>query len=206
MDLIKRFQRFGYGPETEWPETAGWYSGGLIIVGSGWNVWDDLSCGHHGDVMCINDIGMHYPREFEHWYSNHHNQLVTWLEARRFRYKDKAPELHSCQGAPQFKHGKPRNHWPWPGHGTSGLNAVYTGIALGYERIVLAGVPLDDKGHYFDPPEGHWLQNGKWSNFTREVPERDDGPRFWDDANKDIFQGMVRSISGRTLELLGGPD
>ena len=135
--------------------------------------------------MCINDLGMHYPDRFEHWYSNSADELKVWNQARR-RDLDGGHELHSCN--PGVDHV-----WPWPGHGTSGLNAVYTALALDYDEIILCGIPLDDSGHYFDPP---W----RGSNFTHEVPDM----KWWRNAVKH-FDGRVKSCSGRTRELLGSP-
>ena len=82
--------------------------------------------------------------------------------------------------------------------GSSALPACYVGLALGYESILLAGVPLDDTGHFFDPPEDHHLRKDrKWSNFTNEAQEY-----IWRNARLD---GRVKSFSGRSREWLGGP-
>lgn len=175
----------------------------LVIVAGGRCVWDDLallgvSGGDNGgwDVMCVNDIVMHYPGRVEHFYSNDDRWIPKWVAARR--------ELISrAWGEPANIHTCKRGHatvWPWPGHGTSSLNAVYTGIALGYKRIVLCGAPLDNSGHYFDPP---WVK----SNFEREVGLREDGQMmYWEGAKRKWFNDKVRSMSGRTREVLGaGP-
>lgn len=179
------------------PELKRTFSGELLIVGSARCVWEDLekypNDGHYyrvPDVMCINDMIMHFPGRIIHGYSNDHHMLPNWVAARRPRFKKDLSEsiyLHSCYGA--------KYTWPWPGTGSSGLNACYTGLALGYEQITLAGVPLTDEGHYFDPP---W----KKTNFTREVPNRNDTIRYWE-TGKIIFNGRVRSLSGRTRDLLG---
>jgi hypothetical protein len=162
------------------------YSGELLIVGSGRCVWDDLDRGNNGtyyyvpDVMCINDMIMHFPGVVKHAYSNDYKMLPHWVSARRPRYKKDLSESiiqHSCNSG-----------WPWPGHGSSGLNAVYTGLALGYDSITLVGIPLDDSGHYFDPP---W----KKTNFTKEVPERDGQVKYWQFAINNIFNGKVKSLS-----------
>lgn len=174
----------------------------LLIVGGGRCVWDDIaSLGFHPsadnggyDVMCINDIVMHYPGKVTHFYSNDHRWIPHWLNARREllyrKFGQPIPYVHSCRTGARY-------NWPWPGHGTSSLNGVYTGLAMGYERIVLAGVPLDDSGHYFDPP---WVT----SNFTREVALMEDGQMmYWANAKRRHFGGKVFSQSGRTRELLG---
>lgn len=175
------------------------FSGSLLIVGSGRCVWDDLMKIDYKawDVMCINDMVMHFPGPVHHAYSNDHKWLLKWVEARRPRLLKDYPNeilLHSCGVGCNTR----IHHWPWPGHGSSGLCAVYTGLGLGYDEIVLAGVPLDGSGHYFDPPWGK-------TNFQNEVPDQDGLPRYWRRASQGVFDGKVTSLSGRTRELLGPP-
>lgn len=172
------------------------YSGTLLIAGGGRCLWDDLEkIRIPEDVMCVNDIIMHFPFKVTHAYSNDWKMLPNWIAARRPRYKIDFHEniiAHSCYG---------ERAWPWPGHGTSGLNAVYTGLALGYDEIILAGIPLDDDGHYFDPPTGKLFKK-PGTKFTKECPDRDNEPRHWGHAARHIFNGRVKSLSGRTRELL----
>ncbi len=170
------------------------FSGGLLIVGSSRGVWEELDQNYPNDgiyyktpdVMCLNDMVMHFPGRVTHAYSNDNHMLPSWVAARRPRFKKDFSEsihAHSCNGG-----------WPWPGHGSSGLNAVYTGLALGYDSITIAGVPLDDSGHYFDPL---W----KKTNFTKEVPERDGQVKFWQNAINNIFNNKVKSLSNiRSLQ------
>lgn len=189
------------------PEIEGRYSGRLLIVAGGRCVWDDIEklrlavpCKHggeaidfDGDVMAVNDIGMHLPCKITHWYSNDGDHLKRWHAARRPEYQrwKEDIQLHSFMKRPGI------HHWPWPGHGGSGLNSVYTGLALGYEEITIAGMPSDDSGHYFDPP---WVM----TNFTREVAPQKDRPvnRFWQNAINHCFEGRVKAVSGRTAAWL----
>ena len=174
----------------------------LVIVAGGRCVWEDLALlGVHGDanggwhVMCVNDVVMHYPGLVTHMYTNDHRMMQHWLQARRpllTRKYGPVKYTHSCRVGGKYS-------WPWPGHGTSGLNAVYTGLGLGYDQIVLCGMPLDNSGHYFEPP---WVV----SNFESEVGVREDGTMmYWHNANQKLFGGKVKSMSGRTRELLGAP-
>lgn len=175
------------------------YSGNLLILGGARCVWDDLSQVDQSKdyhAMCVNDIVMHYPYDVHHAYSNDDKMLHNWVAARRPRYnmEQTFPILkHTCQK------GEGYIVWPFPGHGSSGLNAVYVGLALGYEKIILCGVPLDNSGHYFDPL---WIK----TKFEREVPEKDAGIRYWSNARDNIFQGKVISMSGRIKDLLGEPN
>ena len=178
------------------PKERDSHSGKLLIASSGRCVWNDISQIRdiqNYDIMCVNDMVMHFPLKVDHFYTNDYRMLSQWLSARRPRYKKDFEESivsHCCYDPP-----KGVIKWPWPGHGTSSLNAVYTGLALGYDEILIAGVPLDNSGHYFDPP---WVE----SKFENEVPNRDFLPRHWKDAKEKVFQGKVKSLSGRTKQLL----
>ena len=176
------------------PSIAGKYSGLLIIVAGARCVWDDLekagmAKNSDHDVMCVNDIVMHYPGPIEHFYSNDHIWIPKWIDARRQLMSDRFGKV---------KHQHSLFHtqwnWPWPGHGSSSLGACYTALGLGYDEVWLCGGHLDNTGHYFDAP---WIG----SNFAVEVAQRDKGPRYWENARK-FFKGRVKSFSGRTKELL----
>ena len=172
----------------------------LVIVGSSRCVWDDLeqllpvTC----DVMAVNDMIMHYPGKLAHAYSNDFDMLNNWVAARRpmFKQLDGKVRAHCCfpcSGA-EIHNVK--------GHGSSGLNAIYVGLELGYDHITVCGVPLDNNGHYFDAP---WIR----TNFENEIPTRNrpgaDQIRFWSRAKETVFKGKVFSMSGRTGDLLGRP-
>lgn len=178
----------------DFPEIAGSEEGTALVVGSGRCVWDDLGAARSvtmvgwDHVICVNDVGMHYPYYVNHWYSNDIQMLPKWMEARRPRHKidfESDIQVHSCCDGVKWK-------WPWPGHGSSSLNAVFTALGLGYEKVILCGVPLDDSGHYFDPP---WVK----TNFARDATVR-----HWK-LLAPKFEGRVRSMSGNSREILGGP-
>ena len=190
----------GISPE-KIPPAPRYRDHGLIILGGARCVWEDCekvmpqirSPSWH--VMTVNDIVMHATFHVKHAYSNHADLLEHWVKGRH-------PPKKSKFGTPMKHTGNNETcgatWWPLPMHGTSSLNAVYVGLMMGYGEIILGGIPLDDSGHYFDPP---WVE----SNFTKEVPEREHGPRFWENAARKVFHGRVRSLSGRTRDLLGSP-
>lgn len=182
----------------------------LIIVGSARCVWDDLEKLHTfrkkeitDDVMCINDMIMYYPGEITHCVSCDAPMLHKWWAARRPPYKSsfsKVPRFHTVsneQGVPGIE------LWPFQGGGTSGLLACHVGLELGYDEIILCGVPIDNTGHFW---EATW---GK-TNFNREIADikgniRGDGRRFWTRA-AETFDGRVKSMSGNTRKILGAPN
>lgn len=164
-----------------------------ILLAGGRTVWADVHAFTGGnahsewDYMAVNDIGMYVPGRLEHWFSCHGEQLPGWELVREFHHEG-TRHLHSM---------KDRHPsciaWPVPTIGTSTLAAVYVALCLGYDRIVLCGAPLDDEGHFFDPP---WVK----TNFSNEA--RHD---VWERARDNIFDGKVTSMSGFSREILGGP-
>lgn len=195
MEKLKQFGQV----DRPFPEIAGRYGGEALVVSSGHSVWDDLEkAGFHPDlwkqnvgIIAVNDMGMHLPCHLDHWYSNDTPFLKACFEARRpeYRKEDKNyPKTltHSC-----FHEGLVDYWWPWPGNGTSSVGAVLTGLALGYEKIKVCGVPMDDKGHYFDPP---------WKK-TRFNNEGTGGHRFWKTCFREVFESRVEIMSGTLNEL-----
>jgi hypothetical protein len=183
------------------PNLAGQFSGTLILVASAACVWKDLdragmalNYDAHGHVMCVNDMIMHYPGPIVHAYSNNHAFLPKWIAARRDQFDTR-------WGKPKYVHSNRtggKYTWPWPGHGTSTLNAVYTAIALGYTDIRLCGAPLDNSNHYFEPP---WMG----TNFEQQMVVENGRMKYWTQAKDKIFKGRVTSYSGRSRDLLGEP-
>ena len=180
----------------------------LVIAATAACVWDDLAAlgmdhaDHTSwgfDVMAVNNLVEHLHWPVAHCYSNDHHGLLKWVAAMRQDVKAYFPRgpLHTCTVGVD-----PINVWPWHGHGTSALGAVLTGIAMGYKEIILCGAPLDDTPHYFDEP---WHR----TNFSQEIRDgraNSGGLRYWENYIDRVFEGKVRSMSGRTRELLGGPD
>lgn len=171
----------------------------LLIAGTGRCLWDDIQKIDYSkmDVMCVKDAIVHFPGPVHHAFSQHADQLVYFVKVReeRFASTRRQPNAIAAHTSVERKAGV--HAWNLPGHGTSSLGAVYVGLALGYRNVVLAGCPLDDSGHYYDP---EWVD----TRFTQQIPERDGGPRFWVHAAKHVFKGKVTSLSGRTRDLLAG--
>lgn len=208
---LEDFGKFYGGFEFPFPKIAGRYEGKkLIICGDSHNVWDDLDrfgCknqNNRGSVvkndwqfMTINKLIEVFPGSVEHCYSNEAESLIAFVAARRREYRKEfsGPEhLHSCNRGIQWR-------WPWRGNGTSALGACLTAICLGYAEIVLAGVPLDNGSHNGEPP---WRR----CNFLAEVEavkEQRTINVHWRNARDLVFDGKVKSLSGRTMEWFGEP-
>lgn len=197
-----------YGRERKYPKIAGTYSGNLVICGDAECVWDDLeelgfkSTRGRGkverdgwDIMTVNKMVETFPGNIEHCYSNEPHLLETFLKARRNEYSKEfqSPKhTHSCNKGAKWL-------WPLGGWGTSGLGACLVGIGLGYDRIVICGIPLDNGPHNGEP---HWRTTRFESN---EVADQVNGdvPMHWKKARDLAFNGKVKSMSGRTKKWLG---
>lgn len=210
MSLIDDFAPLGIGRDSFDPKTLeyiGKFSGKrCLVVGSAACVWDDLDrLGVRGDLnngwhtICVNDVIQHYPGVVNHGFSYQYRWLQHWVGGRRETIcSHKVSEKWGGVGLTHSRVNAQVN-WPWPGNGTSSLGAALTAVALGYDPIVLCGVPLDDGPHYFEPP---WAT----CNFTNEVGNRiGDGKMIHWHTTAKCFKGRVKSQSGRTREMLGAP-
>lgn len=168
----------------------------LIMIAGGRTVWSDFArfTGNNWhsqwDVMAVNDVGMFYERPLEHWFSCHGGQIPGWSDVREFHHPP-ARYRHT------MKYGNGGHasciEWPVPSIATSTNAAVLVGLIMGYDLVVMCGAPLDDDGHFFDPP---WIR----TNFSNEG--RHD---IWAEQNRKIFEGKVKSMSGVSREILGAP-
>ena len=203
---MKEFlQEYGHF-ERDFPKIAGTYSGNVVICADASCIWDDLEkfgCRddsgqgrvykHGWDFMTVNKMVEVFPGIVEHAYSNSPSCLRRFIAARRDEYEFGPPKhAHSIQ--------KGCGHvWPFGGHGTSGLGAALVAVALGYSRIVLCGMPLDDGHHNGEPP---WRRTA-FASSEAAGGVRTDRNVYWWKARELAFQGKVRSMSGRTRTWLG---
>ncbi len=169
-----------------------------LILGGGSCVWDDVAAvelmiGHPWDgiVIAANDVGCHWPRPLDHWCSLHSNKMDGWIKQRSANGFPPCGTTWSRGGA---AHRAMRQITPWAG-GSSGMMAVAIAAELGVTHAILCGIPMTVTPHFqestvhqatspWTQAKAHWVP---WPKFA---------PRM----------GFVRSMSGRTRELLGAPD
>jgi hypothetical protein len=144
------------------------------------------------DYMAVNDIGAYWQGTLRHWLTLHPEYMPGW---KTFRANHNfglgwGVEIHGNKFAPAIDHV-----WSIANSGGSGgLYACLVGLALGYNRVVLVGMPIDDSRHFFDAP---WYSGVPLGGSTQGD--------VWMQAKDRQFKGRVRSMSGRTRLWLGAP-
>jgi hypothetical protein len=172
-----------------------------IVLGGAACVWADVGASETllgpewwDLVVAANDIGCVWPRRLDHWCSLHANKLDGWT---REREKLGHPDGYVTWAKKGKKpRGVDRGVAHRYGGGSSGLLAVSVALEAGAHRIVCCGVPMTRDGYFsesvehpqgktFSSADSHWR---KWRLHSAELARH------------------VRSMSGRTRELLGAPD
>ncbi|MFA5409037.1 MAG: hypothetical protein WC343_09750 [Bacilli bacterium] len=187
----------------EAPKCAGNQRGLAVVMATGRCVWDDVLYhfdpeSNHAHVIAVNNMILHWKKRVHHGVSMHPEEPGLWRALRRY-YQGEESHVHTHG---YRKHNKPELEevdyvWDIPRAkgGTSTLLAVYIGLALGFNRIVICGAPLDNTGHFYDPAAREDKTFG--SDFLKTE---------WMKSIREDFKGRVRSVSGRTKQWMGAPD
>jgi hypothetical protein len=189
------------------PVGVGLFGGKLIVCASGRSLWHDLTAvdkvwgNGECDVMAVKTAGLFIPFDFQHW-AGQHGERFQWMVPLRGYHFHKGMPYRECKARVHSDESWPFVTDIWRGkcHGTSGLFAVRVALALGYDEIVLCGMPLDGSGRFYDAPWANGGGIGK-SPVTQQADLRD--MTEWERCAKSMFNGRVKSMSGKSRELLG---
>lgn len=149
------------------------------------DAWPDV-------VIACNDIGCTLQR-LDHWCTLHPEKLDAW---RAVRAVHRPADDHYETWIRPMPLGveRPTSHYDheiqiWGG--SSGLMCVQVALQVGADRVICAGIPLENRPHF-----------NKREAWRHPSQYRTDWERRKDMGMLD----NVRSCSGWTRELLGGPD
>lgn len=187
------------------PGIAGSFSGRIALCGSGRNLWEDIQAlgDWAGHWMAVKWSGLNLPFEFQHW-AGMHGEQFQWLIPLRGYVMHNGKAVANCKGITVHSNKPwPNVHCAWPGDesGTSSLFAARIALALGYDEVMVLGCPLDGAGRYYDAP---WAQaGGVGMEAVRDVHDFSNALLAWEKYAK-VFDGRVKSMSGKTREILGG--
>jgi hypothetical protein len=172
----------------------------MIILGGGRTVWEDYffarSIMSSAEIMCINDIGTQFKAEHIHHMVSLH---VGFFPATKLLRREKGL-LHKYVNHCTVKREGVDVVWRMQNAGgTSGLFATKIALAMGSKKIILCGIPMDNTGHYFDPPEAEKNRTTKFSAQNSTLAP-------WRDMKKSkLVMDRVRSMGGHTAGIFGKP-
>jgi hypothetical protein len=174
----------------------------LLITGDGKTLPDDLeqfldwNIAH--DVMSIGRSHKQYPLPIEH-YADVDADAGKWVVENLVKNNPKVgdPIKHTLGDVAWFdvcwemeQDLVPSDEILW--HGSTALFGVLIGLEMGYEQIILAGCPMDSKGHWYYPEEKY---GPKWTFESYQS---------WFEFAEHPESKKVCSLSGYTKTLLGG--
>ena len=140
--------------------------------------------------VATNHAGRDWPGELPHWVTHHTENMPGWIDERRDAGRPDALQFwtSNTKTIPP-EHATLYHHVPaWDG--SSGLLAVTVALHLGYQRVILCGVPLDIHFAHYDD-EALWQEashyRGAWNDHMHEM------------------LGKVKSFNGWTALKLGEP-
>jgi len=209
VDRSKRWREFASeraSPE-ETPRRA-------LIVGCASCVWDDVRaafdlCNYHA-IYCVKQMGIHWPGKFEVFVTLHPEAMDSYEHQRKVLGFPDGYQIVAPPAKELGMHGEKGNIarrvsylWPNSDGSSSASSGIYGAkIALddGFERAVLAGVPMTPEGGHFLPETKSvtggtrgkvWTGCGAFEiGFNNALP---------------YLMNRVKSMSGRTQKVLGAP-
>ena len=179
----------------------------LLITADGKTLVDDLEVfigwDIPHDVMCVGRSIKAYPGKVDHWAevdADASNWVAMNLEKT---HPDKVRNghiyKHTLGEHKGFDFDWDVENSPWPmsevmWHGSTALFAVMIALEMGYKPIVLAGTPLDSKGHWYFDREKY---GPTWTAETYQA---------WFEFAAGENAKYVKSMSGYTMQILGKAD
>lgn len=145
------------------------------------------------DVMSIAKSYKLYPGRILHWSMVDSNANVWWARHLPLRNNGDLPIRHTlgeCEGFDVNWDDGQDDGALW--HGTSALFATLVALNLGYEKIILAGCPMDNKGHWYFSEEQD--QGPDWKEEDYQI---------WRDFVKTEEAKKVKSLSGYIAQIIG---
>lgn len=175
-----------------------------LVTGDGKTLPNDVaefeSWGIPHDVYCVNRSMLFFQRQIDHWCAIDVEESVWFTQNVNEKIQNVKPIIRHTIGEGSFAYDV---YWTMVGDiendfqrrvltGNSGYFAVLTALEMGYEKLVLAGIPLNMEPCWYEPEsdEGpNW--NGwcytQWMDFKMKRPEAEN----------------VKSLSGYSKFILG---
>lgn len=166
-----------------------------LILGSANCLWKDIeaarSMAEFDGVVAAKGAGIHYPGHLDAWVSLHPERFVKDIATRAALGYPAANRTYGYKAGDGYSHWTMYKFEGQKRSGSSGLFACKVAVDLGFERLVLCGIPLEKEQGRIDDMKDRW--NGASSfrqGFIEAMPHLKD---------------TARSMSGWTKLQLGAP-
>ncbi len=173
-----------------------------LVVGCAANVWKEVEqaeqFGHFDAIYCVKLAGVHWHGDRFTWVGLHPEWQAKYTAeryalGRHMNFETVAPPDSELGTAGKGHKVDRRVSYRYPGMDASASSGGYAAkVALddGFDRVVLAGIPMETDAAHFTRGKP-WLQRDSFTiGFEKSVPH---------------FAGRVRSMSGWTAQILGAP-
>ena len=147
-----------------------------LVTGDGRSLAEDVkefeSWNVPHDLYCVNRSMLFFERAVKHWAAIDVEES-TWFSANvnsKIEPDTNKPIHRHTIGTDSFAYDI---YWKMDDKytdmqrrvmvGSTGYFGVLTALKMGYEKIVLAGMPLDFEPHWYDPPDAEGPQ---WGGYT----------------------------------------
>lgn len=158
------------------------------IIGSGYSMWEDLDKSPKNiDTIAVNCSGFALNFPLTHLFSWHWKQISAIKEFRLAEFPDCQAIVHSVK-----KIGRVDNAWDFEGRtSVSGLSAVDLAFKLGYDKVVLCGIPMEGGYFYRKKANLNFCDKAR-QNEVKSILDR--------------YRDNVKSYSGFTKDIFGEPE
>ncbi len=140
--------------------------------------------------MGVNYIIAHWPWRLDFAVSWHWKFMPLFIGLRKAQGRNRPVTYSSKEGECVDVVG--RYKWVLLRNGRSGMYAVCLGLHLGYDKIVVAGMPFDFSGTFYSSPE---IKTRFDMKKTKRI-------RLWNEV-KEMAGDRVRFVSGDLVPFFG---
>lgn len=156
------------------------------------------------DVAALGRGIKQYPGPVKHWMNADGETAIAWAKKLTNGNGTIRHTLGECDGFDvDWDLEQPDYHFETITgqkgrlHGSSAMFATLAGFAMGYEKIVLAGCPIDHGGHWYFADKNKETLGPIWLGADLMA---------WIDFKEQAESSRVRSMSGYTAKILGRAD
>ena len=185
-----------------------------LVIGCAANVWEDLKAARrlatYDAIYCVKQMGIHYREKFDVWVTLHPEAMDAYEHQRKVLGFPDGYQIVAPPAKELGMHGEKGNiarriSYLWPNSdgsssASSGIYGAKIAVDDGFDRVVLAGVPMTPEGGHFMPETktvAGQVRGKVWTGCGAfEIGFRNAVPHL---------MSKVKSMSGNTMKVLGAP-